>query len=180
MSGRAPSEGQGGQLHTCVAADRKAVVRLVANVAILVDEPVNEPLEAVLRGKVHGDREVLRGYPVVIGPSSVEGSAVASEDEDRRQREHQQGQWKPSGLQGGLESVEGDHALELGDESMLTGEQTTPVKMNSDPATLHSQYQSYHRDRSGVPFDLSRRVPHISETRPTSLELCKGLPSRER
>ena len=91
-----------------VAADREAVVRLVTDVAILVDEPVSEPLEAVFRGKVHGYRQVLRGYPVVIDPS-VEGSAIAPEHEYRRQCDQQQGEGKPSGSQRGLESLEGDH-----------------------------------------------------------------------
>ena len=40
---------------------------------------------------------------------SVEVAAVAAENEDRREREKQQGEGKPSGSQGGLESFKGDH-----------------------------------------------------------------------
>ena len=44
----------------------------------------------------------------------VELSAIAPEHEDRRQRQQQQGERKPSGLQGGLESIEQCHASEAG------------------------------------------------------------------
>ena len=111
-SGWALSEGQGGQLHTCVAADREAGVRSVLDSPVVVYEPSLEPLEAVFGGEVHGYCQVLRGNPVVIARRSVEVPSVTAKDEDRRERDQQQGEGKQRRPQRGLKSVEGDHVSE--------------------------------------------------------------------